>query len=174
MTGRNQPAEISRRQLIEKLNEALEDSVRYRSSSGFLLIAIDCLARVEEAHGFDVADEIIAAVAQRVRARMRNGDSLGRFSGNILGLILRNCTPEHMAAAAGRLITELREEAVQTSVACFPVTATIGGVTAPRHARTAGEAVARAQQALDAAKAKPGDAFCAYVPVPEAARFSAA
>src|SRR5262249_35442002 len=111
MTGRNQPAEISRRQLIEKLNEALEDSVRYRSSSGFLLIAIDCLARVEEAHGFDVADEIIAAVAQRVRARMRNGDSLGRFSGNILGLIFLYFKPRTNDAEAGRLITAPRRVA---------------------------------------------------------------
>ena len=53
-----------------------------RGSCGLLLIAIDNLARLNEAYGFDVADEVIGAVAKRLRAKMRGGDQLGRFSGN--------------------------------------------------------------------------------------------
>jgi EAL domain-containing protein (putative c-di-GMP-specific phosphodiesterase class I) len=44
------------------------------------------------------------------------------------------------------------------------VTATIGGVAAPRHARTVDEILARAQESLDQAKAKRRGSFQAYRP----------
>ena len=44
------------------------------------------------------------------------------------------------------------------------VTITIGGVTAPRHARTVPEILARAQDALHAARAKRHGSFIAYQP----------
>ena len=47
-----------------------------------MLIGIDHLARVNDAFGFDVADGVIAEVGKRIRARLRGGDVLGRFSGN--------------------------------------------------------------------------------------------
>ena len=151
--------EMNRWHLTETLGEALDEAIRFRTSCGFLLIAIDNLARVNEAYGFDVADEVIAVVAKRIRAKMRGGDSLGRFSGNKFGLVLKNCTPEDMAAAADRLLAEVRDEVVETSTGPVAVTATIGGVAAPRHARTVHEILARAQEALDAAKAKRRGSF---------------
>ena len=56
-------------------------------------------------YGFDVADQVIGAVAKRLRSRMRGKDTLGRFSGNKFGLVLRDCTPDDMAIAAERLLT---------------------------------------------------------------------
>src|SRR5712691_3368811 len=156
--------EMNRWHLIEALGEALRDALRFRASCGFLLVAIDNLARINEAYGFDVADEVIAAVAKRIRAKMRGGDSLGRFSGNKFGIVLRDCTPEDIAIAADRLLAEVRDEVVETSTAPVAVTATIGGVAAPRHARTVHEIVARAQESLDAAKAKRRGSYVAYRP----------
>jgi diguanylate cyclase (GGDEF)-like protein len=156
--------EMNRWHLTDVLGNALQDAIRFRSSCGFLLVAIDDLARINEAYGFDAADEVIAAVAQRIRSRMRGGDSLGRFSGNKFGIVLNNCTPEDMAAAADRLLAEVRDEVVRTSASLVAVTATIGGVTAPRHARTVQEILARAQESLDAAKAVRPGSFSAYRP----------
>jgi diguanylate cyclase (GGDEF)-like protein len=156
--------EMNRWHLTDVLGAALQDAIRFRSSCGFLLVAIDDLARINEAYGFDAADEVIAAVAKRIRGRMRGGDSLGRFSGNKFGVVLNNCTPEDMAAAADRLLAEVRDEVVRTSTSLVAVTATIGGVTAPRHARSVHEILARAQESLDAAKAVRRGSFSAYRP----------
>ena len=82
----------------------LEEAIRSRQSCGFLLVAIDNLARVNEAYGYDIADEVISAVAKRLRTKMRTEDCLGRFSGNKFGLILRNCSPEEIPVAADRLL----------------------------------------------------------------------
>jgi diguanylate cyclase (GGDEF)-like protein len=156
--------EMNRWHLTEVLGTALEEAIRYRSSCGFLIVTIDGLARINETYGFDVADEVIAAVAKRLRAKMRGGDCIGRFSGNKFGVVLKKCTPEDITNAADRLLAGAREEAVATKAGPVAVTVTIGGVTGPRYARTVYEILARAQEALDVAKTKRRASFHAYRP----------
>jgi diguanylate cyclase (GGDEF)-like protein len=156
--------ELNRHSLAETLEETLDEALRFRSSCGFLLVAVDNLARVNESYGFDVADQVIAAVAKRLHSRMRGKDTLGRYSGNKFGLVLRDCTPDDMAIAAERLLAGVRDEMVPTSAGPIAVTVTIGGVTAPRHARSVSEILARAQESLDTAKARRRGSFQAYRP----------
>ena len=66
------------------------------------------LARVNDAFGFDVADAVIAEVGKRIRAKLRGGDVLGRFSGNKFGLILRNCTVDDTNIAAERFLAGIQ------------------------------------------------------------------
>jgi diguanylate cyclase (GGDEF)-like protein len=156
--------ELNRHHLTEVLEDTLEDSIRFRSSCGFLLVAIDNLSRVNESYGFEVADQVIAEVGKRLRSRMRGKDTLGRYSGNKFGLVLRDCTPDDMAIAAERLLAGIRDEMVQSSTGPIAATATIGGVTAPRHAKSVAEVLGRAQEALDAAKSRHRGSFLAYKP----------
>jgi diguanylate cyclase (GGDEF)-like protein len=156
--------ELNRHHLTEVLEDAIEDTIRFRSSCGFMLVGIDNLARINESYGFDIADQVIAAVAKRLRSRMRGKDTLGRFSGNKFGLVLRDCTPDDMATAAERMLAGVRDDLVPTGGGPIAVTVTIGGVTAPRHARSVGEVLARAQESLDTAKAKRRGSFLAYRP----------
>ncbi len=156
--------ELNRHSLTEVLEEALDQALRFRSSCGFLLVAVDNLARINESYGFDIADQVIAAIAKRLRSRMRGKDTLGRYSGNKFGLVLRDCTPDDMAIAADRLLSGVRDEMVPTSAGPIAVTVTIGGVTAPRHARGVSEILARAQESLDTAKARRRGSFQAYRP----------
>ena len=156
--------ELNRHQLTVILEKALEEAMRSRSSCGFLLVAIDNLGRINNSYGFDIADEVIGAVAKRIRGRMRGKDSLGRYSGTKFGIVLSECTPDDMAIAADRLLAGVRDELVPTAAGPVAVTVTIGGVTAPRHARSVPEVLARAKEALDAAKGKRRGSFFAYRP----------
>ena len=92
--SRNDPltGELNRTHLVAQLAETIEEVTRFRATCAFMLIGIDHLARINDAFGFDVADAVIAEVGKRIRARLRAGDVLGRFSGNKFGLILKNCT----------------------------------------------------------------------------------
>jgi len=156
--------EFNRHHLSEVLEDTIEEALRFRSSCGFLLVAIDNLARINESYGFDTAEQVIAEVAKRLRGRMRGKDTLGRYSGNKFGLVLRDCTPDDMAIAAERLLAGVRDEMVPTDAGPIAVTVTIGGVTAPRHARSVSEVLARAQESLDIAKARRRGSFQAYRP----------
>jgi diguanylate cyclase (GGDEF)-like protein len=156
--------EMNRFHLTEVLETTLAQAVAQRGSCGFMLVAIDNLARINESYGFDVADEAIGAVARRLRAKMRGGDQLGRFSGNKFAIILKNCTTEDMERAAERLLAGVRDDVVRTAAGPVAITVTIGGVTAPRHANDVAEILARAQETLDRAKAKRLGSFQIYRP----------
>ena len=156
--------EMNRNALTEALSAAFDEATRFRSSCGFLLIGIDNLARINEAYDFAVADEVIAAIARRIRSRMRGADLFGRFSGNKFGIVMKNCTPDDLAPAADRFLAAVRDDVVDTSVGPIAVTVSIGGVAAPRHARSVQEILSRAQESLSAAKMRRHDSFQAYRP----------
>jgi diguanylate cyclase (GGDEF)-like protein len=129
-----------------------------------MLIAVDNLARINEAYGFAVADEVIASVGRRIRSRMRVGDTLGRFSSNKFGVVLKTCTPDDLTAAADRFLAAVREDVVRTAHGPVAAGVTIGGIAAPRHARTVDDIIAHAQESLDTAKSKRRGSFVAYRP----------
>jgi diguanylate cyclase (GGDEF)-like protein len=156
--------ELNRTHLIASLAEAIEEAQRYRSSCAFMLIGIDHLARVNDAFGFDVADAVISDVATRIRARLRGGDVLGRFSGNKFGLILKNCTVEDMNIAAERFLAAVRDDVVPTRSGPVSVTASVGAVSLPRYARSADEAINRAHETLDNAKRRRAGSYQAWRP----------
>jgi diguanylate cyclase (GGDEF)-like protein len=156
--------QLNRWHLMQVLAETLDEAARLRGSCGFLLVAIDNLHHVNECYGFNIADEVIAAVGRRVQGKLRGGDSLGRLSGNRFGVVLRNCGPDDLRVAANRLAAGVRDTMAATTVGPVAATVTIGGVIAPRHARTADDVLARAQEALGRAKAKRRGSFQAYRP----------
>jgi diguanylate cyclase (GGDEF)-like protein len=156
--------ELNRNTLTETLTTTLDEAVKFRGSCGFMLIAVDNLARINEAYGFGVADEVIASIGRRIRSKMRGGDILGRFSSNKFGVVLKTCTPDDLTAAAERFLAAVREDVVQTEHGPVATTITIGAVAAPRHARTVDEILAHAQESLDAAKARRRGSYLAYRP----------
>lgn len=156
--------DLNRSLLLASLAEAFEEVARFRSSFAFMVIGIDHLARINDAFGFDVADEVICEVARRIRERLRGGDVLGRFSGNKFGLILKNCSVDDMHVAAERFLAGVRDEVVPTRSGPVAVTASIGAVSAPRYARNLDAAINRAQEAFELSKIRRAGAFSMWLP----------
>ncbi len=156
--------ELNRTHLIASLAEIIEEAMRFRTQCVFMLIGIDHLARINDAFGFDVADAVIAEIAKRIRATLRGGDLLGRFSGNKFALVLKNCTVDDMNIAAERFLAGIRDEVVPTRSGPVSVTASISAVSIPRHARSAEEAINRAHEALDASKQRRAGSFAVWRP----------
>jgi diguanylate cyclase (GGDEF)-like protein len=156
--------ELNRTRLIAALAAALEEASRFRLSFAFIILGIDHFAQLNDSFGFDIADAVIQEVAKRVRTRLRGGDVLGRFSGNKLGIIVKNCSADDLNIAAERFLLGVREEVVSTASGPVSITASIGAVSAPRHARTTDDAINRAQEALDAAKSRRRGSFVAWQP----------
>jgi diguanylate cyclase (GGDEF)-like protein len=156
--------EFNRSHLVTLLATTFDDTARFRTQAAFMVIAIDYLARVNDAFGFDVADQVICEVSARIRARLRGGDVMGRFSGNKFGLILKNCGVDDMQVAAERFLAGVREPVVPTKSGPVAVTASIGAVSIPRHARSVDDAMNRAQEALEAAKSRRQGSYSMWQP----------
>ena len=159
MTG-----ELDRTQLLAALDGAAADAVHYQGACAFMLLGINHLSRINDAFGFDVADEVICEVVGRIRPLLRGGDVMGRFSNNKFGIILKNCAGDDMAGAADRFLSVIRDGMMPTSSGPVAVTISIGGVSVPRYASTVEKAVTRAQEALDTAKRFPSGVFQPWNP----------
>lgn len=153
---------MNRLRLSETLEEALKTAEKTRKPCAFLLAAINNLAMVNDAYGFDVADQVIAAVANRLKEKLRTGDSMGRYAGNKFGILLANCNEDDMRIAAARLDEVIRSVVIETDAGPVSAAISLGGVVMLRHARSAQEGMVRAEEALGQAKQRHMDHFVPY------------
>ncbi|CAN5175647.1 bifunctional diguanylate cyclase/phosphodiesterase [soil metagenome] len=158
---------FNRTHLVAALGDALNGVRRSRNSIAFLIVAVDNFRAINEAYDFDTADQVFAAVGRRVKAQLREGDVIGRYSGNKLGIVLMNCGEAEMLTAAERFHAAVRKDIITTETSSLAVTVSIGGVGLPRHARTVNETMARAQESLHEARRRGYGHFVAYAPSPE-------
>ncbi len=154
---------FNRAHLIDLIGESLETTQRFRNSAAFLLIAVDNFRVINESYGYETADQVLAAVARRVRSRLRGADTIGRFSGNKIGVLLSDADEITMRAAADRFLAAVRDEVVATDNGAIAVSASIGGVVLPRNGRTVGEVVSRAEEGLHVARSDGQARFSSYV-----------
>jgi diguanylate cyclase (GGDEF)-like protein len=153
---------FNRQHLLATLGEALNNAKRFHTSIAFLIVAVDSFRAINEAYGFETADQVFAAAARRIKAQLRDGDAIGRYSGNKLGIVLMNCDDEQMLAAAERFHAAIRNGVITADASSVAITVSIGGVGLPRHGRTVNEALARAQESLHRARAQGYGRFVAY------------
>ncbi len=149
-----------------RMTEALEDAISVAAKDGapcaFSIATINNLDIINEAYGFEVGDEVITAVAERLRKVMRSGDGIARYSGGSFGIILNGCTPEELAVALDRYLLAVRDSVIETSKGPVWALLSIGAVTVPDDAENARLAMLRAEETLNRALQKSGDSFDIY------------
>ena len=158
---------MNRGRMMEALGGAMLACEREGSSCAFLVAAINNLAVVNEAYGFEVADEVIVAVGQRLGRVVRAGDAVARYSGSKFGLVLHDCTASDLTVAAERFLRTARETVIDTARGPVWALLSIGAVVLPRHASDPNTAVARAEEALTEARRQPADEVVIYQPSPQ-------
>ncbi len=156
--------QLNRIRLTEALGTVLTRAERTRESCSFLMVAVDNMATINDSFGFEVGDEVIAAVAHIIRSRLRGGDSIGRYSSNKFGIILNDCGPGAMRITAERFIKSVRDTTIRTTACQLSATISIGGVLLPDQGSNVPEVLGHALQALDKAKTRRHDSFAAYEP----------
>ncbi|MBY0610651.1 MAG: EAL domain-containing protein [Beijerinckiaceae bacterium] len=135
---------------------------RGASSTGFLLAGLSDLGHLNRTYGFDVADEVIALVAERLRGALRLGDEIGRYSGNKLGIILTDCTDERLSQAAERFLSVIRDHEFGTRHGSIKTSIKLGAVLAAHATPSASEMMQNAEDALAEAKKHPQSSFVCF------------
>ena len=158
--------QLSRPRLIEVAAASMSAGARMQTSTGFVLASILNLGAINEAYGFDVGDLALVEVSRRLRAAMRGGDTLGRYSTSTFGMVLQECERSDLEVAGRRFAASVHDMPVSTPVGPVAARLAVGAVVAPRHARDLDELVARARFALSRASETPSG-FHIYAPDPE-------
>jgi diguanylate cyclase (GGDEF)-like protein len=155
---------MNRGRMAEALGEAMSVAERENRSCALVIAAINNLSVVNEAYGFEVADEVIVAMGRRLRQIVRTGDAIARYSGSKFGIILNSCSEDELMVAAERFLGAARESVIETERGPVWAMLSLGALILPRHAPDAETAMARAEEALTEAKRLPSDGYIVYKP----------
>jgi diguanylate cyclase (GGDEF)-like protein len=137
----------NRNVLIRALSEALGDPDR--GVLAVLFIDLDGFKAVNDGHGHEVGDRVLTALAQRIRASVKENDVASRLGGDEFAVFSADLSAPAAAAAIAERIERTIAEPVMVGAELFEVGASIGVVTAqPGDEVTAEDLVRRADQAM--------------------------
>ncbi len=143
---------LNRVSLLEQMTHFYAQAAKRRQSFAALLVGVESLFALNRTYGYDVADQVIAGLAKRLRKNCRERDLVSRYAGNKFAMVLENCDTAEMTAAAERLIDVVAAAPFETSAGPVPATVRMGGVVAPRNGRAAHLLFQHAEEALDLAR----------------------
>jgi diguanylate cyclase (GGDEF)-like protein len=142
----------NRRRFLQELEREHGRASRAWDSYAVLRCDVDGLGSINEAHGRVRGDELLEAIAERLRSGRREYDVLARLADDELGLLVPGAD-----LAAARAIAERAVEAVATSPFALPgpttVTISIGAaIWKPPSGEDGHDVLRRAGEALAAAQ----------------------
>ncbi len=128
---------------------------RYSRPLTCVVVDIDGLRRINDAHGARAGDQVISEVAQVMQGIIRSSDVLARVSGGQLAILLPECQGDAGVVVAERVLAAMAEHPfiVQRQV-IERVTVSIGVSVHPPHGVTALKLVDAAHRALRQAKSE--------------------
>lgn len=147
LTGLLKHADIKEQAAIE-----LERALRSGKPASVAMLDIDFFKKVNDSHGHAAGDNVIRALANLLRQRLRRIDSLGRYGGEEFLVVLPDCTAEQ----ALRVLDEIRQRFAELKFIAggseFSVTLSAGIASTEGAPASASELLEKADQALYAAK----------------------
>ena len=162
----SQTGMMSRGRMVEALGEAMMVASREVKPCAFALAAIKNLAVVNEAYGFEVADEVVVAMGQRLRRLVRRGDAIARYSGGQFGFILNDCREADLSAMAERMLEASRDFVTETRAGPVWALLSIGAAALPIEVTDPHAALALAEEALAEARRLPSDGYIIHESTP--------
>jgi diguanylate cyclase (GGDEF)-like protein len=142
------------RQLHDVLDNELERARRFDSSLGLAMLDIDDFKLVNDTHGHQQGDQVLAAVARVLREYSRDIDTPARYGGEEMAVVLPQTESEGASQLAERMreaIERLRVPMVNGS-GHLRVTASFGVASLPDCANDKESLIAAADAALYRAK----------------------
>ncbi len=137
---------------LDRLDQALSRQRRSKSAAGVLFLDLDDFKLVNDSLGHQVGDELLAAVAPRIKQAVRASDTVARFGGDEFGILLENVSGDREAVETAQRIAAVftrpfvlagREHFVTTSTG---IAIARGGELAEELIRDADAAMYRAKE----------------------------
>ena len=149
---------LAREDLVwQMLNHGLSRARRTQQSLAVLVIYAEGLGEINKTYGEKVGDEILATQADRLQRLLRGTDTVGRFSGTKLVVLLETIAEAgDVQLVADKIVRALSQPVAvpdgEARLAC-----SIGIALYPSTATTAEDLMRRAIEAMDAVKEHGGN-----------------
>jgi diguanylate cyclase (GGDEF)-like protein/PAS domain S-box-containing protein len=154
----------NRNLLNDRLSQALVKSARSKRTVGVLYVDVDHLKRINDSIGHATGDQVIAAVAARLAATVRTGDTVARVGGDEFVIVLAELNREDDAATVATKIRNSVGTPLKIGSHEFVLSASLGIALHPKDGADAPTLLRNADAALYRAKEQGRDCFRFFAP----------
>lgn len=152
----------NRSQLYDRLKSILQNAIEEQIDCTLFLIDLDHFKNINESLGHSVGDQLLQAVAQRIRKNIHSKCTLARIGGDEFVVISEtDGTPERAAVIAQQIIKASKEPFILNNNQIF-ISASIGICLFPRAGDSVEEIMRNAGSALSKAKTSGRETFAFY------------
>lgn len=145
---------------MDRTSHAIARARRTGSHVGLLFLDLDGFKEVNDSLGHDAGDDLLRLVADRLRAAVREGDTVSRLGGDEFTILLEGIErPDDAAAVAQKIIAALAQP-YSIDGAVRHVSASVGISFYPADGEQAEALLHRADQAMFEAKRQTGGSYC--------------
>ena len=151
--------------LAAYLPGAIEEAKRTGAMLAVLFLDLDRFKHINDSRGHETGDKLLKAVAQRLRATMRNEDVVVRMGGDEFIVVLKTGRTNDQVSEAASRITEAMAEPVIVDGRPLVTTASIGVSLYPRDGADMGELLRHSDTAMYQAKDRGRNNFQLFSPI---------
>lgn len=138
--------------LGDRLESAIAHARRHGTSAALLFIDLDGFKAINDSHGHDAGDEVLASVGKRIAGCIRDCDTAARIGGDEFVVLLSEVARPDDAEGVARKVLEAVRRPVSWGGHTLAVGASIGIALYPEDASTADALLTRADDAMYAVK----------------------
>lgn len=143
---------INRREFETRLEQALASARASGRVHALCFLDLDRFKLVNDSCGHEAGDELLRQLAARLKAGMRERDTLARLGGDEFGVLLLDCPLEKAHGLAESLLGAVRRFRFSWGRQSFEVGASIGLVSVDGHRGSLAEVMSAADSACYLAK----------------------
>lgn len=140
---------MNRRCFEEDLGRQAARCSRYGEQVALIVLALDGLSEVNEAHGHRAGDQVIRAVGRGLLDRVRGSDRIARIAGDEFAVLLINVSDSEAVVVAEQMRERIQRDSAQRGDA---VTASVGVVHFPGEPVNADSMLSASEMAMHEAK----------------------
>jgi diguanylate cyclase (GGDEF)-like protein/PAS domain S-box-containing protein len=149
----------------DRLRVAIADAHRRGQRLAVVFLDLDHFKHINDSLGHKAGDEVLQAIARRVRETLRTGDTVARLGGDEFVLLLTGLRTADEAAVVARKVLEIVRAPVRLSRRDFFITGSIGICIFPDDGQDAEALLKNADAAVYRAKERGRDNCQLFTPI---------
>jgi diguanylate cyclase (GGDEF)-like protein len=155
---------VNRGYCRERLEQALARARRHHNQFAVLYLDLDHFKQVNDTLGHHVGDELLRAVARRLKGCLRDEDTLARLGGDEFLILLEDLADVAAAVTAARRLLDALAIPFTLGSNTLSMSTSMGIACYPDHGNHVGELVQHADVAGYWAKSQGPNCYCLYTP----------
>ena len=150
--------------LADRLQQGLARAQRARQGLAVCFMDLDGFKAVNDAHGHDAGDDLLAEVARRLQGSIRAGDTAARLGGDEFVLLLGGLHHPRECEDTARRVLHAVALPIEVEGHTVHVSASMGISVFPRDGSDAEQLLRQADQAMYQAKQRGRNRYVLYAP----------